>query len=69
LERYGGIVRLHAAFSGGLLPLAPKSSGQPLRVCPSGLLRYPHEGIKVFLKRGRQFVLCDKQRILSLSQN
>jgi hypothetical protein len=34
LERYWGIVRLYTALTGGLLPLAPKSSGQPRRVYP-----------------------------------
>jgi hypothetical protein len=52
LERYRGVVRRYAALIGGLLPLAPKSSGQTLRVCPCGLLRYSHEGIKMISNRG-----------------
>jgi hypothetical protein len=53
LERYRGIVRFYAALTGGLLPLAPKSSGQTLRFCPCGLLRYPHGEIKIIsVKRG-----------------
>ncbi|MDR0731857.1 MAG: hypothetical protein LBF63_09320 [Treponema sp.] len=44
MERYGGIMRPYAAFIDGLLPPASKSSCQTLRVCPCGLLRYPHEG-------------------------
>jgi hypothetical protein len=53
LERYREIVRLYTALTGGLLPLAPKSSGQTLRVRPCGLFCYPHEGIKIIsVKRG-----------------
>jgi hypothetical protein len=44
LELYRKMLRLYVAVIGGLLPLAPKSSCQTLRVCPCGLLRYPHEG-------------------------
>jgi hypothetical protein len=41
---------------GGLLPLAPKSSCQTLRICPCGLLRYPHKGLKlIFEKRGMMY--------------
>jgi hypothetical protein len=52
LEHYRGIVRLYAAFIGGLLPLAPKSSGQTLWVCPCGLLRYPHYWNEKYCRSG-----------------